>query len=58
MHVLEAHAFRLPVRRFVLDLFDKKVMRRMVLDDGDDDNDDDDEGEDGSADTDERSKGP
>ena len=38
MRVLESHAFRLPVRRFILDLFDKSVMRRMVF------NDDEDEG--------------
>jgi hypothetical protein len=31
--VLESHDFRLPVRRFVIDLFDKSVMRRLVLDD-------------------------
>ena len=42
MRVLETHPFRLPVRRFILDLFDKSVMRRMVLDDYDDDDDDDD----------------
>ncbi len=50
MRVLETHAFRLPVRRFVLDLFGKNVMRRIVLDDDDDDDDDyeDDGGNDGS----------
>lgn len=46
MRVLESHAFRLPVRRFVLDLFGKNAMRRIVLDDGDDDDDDEDDDED------------
>ena len=32
MVILEYHNFRLPVRRFVIDLFDKSVMRRVVLD--------------------------
>lgn len=41
MRVLESHAFRLPVRRFVLDLFGKNVMRRIVLEDDDDDCEDD-----------------
>ena len=37
MSVLEKHAYRLHVRRFVLDLFEPSVMRRVVLgDDGDD----------------------
>jgi len=30
--ILESHHFRLPSRQFVLDLFDKNVMRRIVLD--------------------------
>ncbi len=33
MSILESHSFRLPVRRFVIDLFDKSVMRHIVLDD-------------------------
>ena len=37
MAILESHAFRLPVRRFILELFDKSVMRHVVLDDEDDD---------------------
>ena len=37
MAILESHTFRLPVRRFILDLFDKSVMRRVVLDDEEDD---------------------
>lgn len=44
MNVLESHAFRLLVRRFILDLFDKSVMTKVVLDD-----DDDNDGEDGEG---------
>ena len=33
MSLLESHSFRLPVRRFIIDLFDKSVMRHIVLDD-------------------------
>lgn len=40
MTILERHHYRLPVRRFVIDLFEKSVMRSLVLDD-EDDNDDD-----------------
>lgn len=32
MTILECHNFRLPIRRFVIDLFDKNVMRQIVLD--------------------------
>ncbi|KAJ5569736.1 Armadillo-like helical [Penicillium hispanicum] len=31
--ILESHHFRLPARRFAIDLFDKSVMRRIVLED-------------------------
>ncbi|KMU76051.1 hypothetical protein CISG_05310 [Coccidioides immitis RMSCC 3703] len=31
--ILESHHFRLPARRFALDLFDKSVMGRIVLED-------------------------
>lgn len=34
--LLESHHFRLPVRRFALDLFDKCVMRRIVLEEDSD----------------------
>ena len=47
MKVLETHAFRLPVRRFMLDLFDKSVMTKMVLDDEDEDDDNDREDKEG-----------
>lgn len=43
MHTLENHTFRLPVRRFVIDLFGKSVMRHIVLEDeasSDEDRDD------------------
>jgi len=33
MSLLERHHYRLPVRRFVIDLFDKNLMRRIVLED-------------------------
>ena len=33
MLILERHNFRLPVRRFVVDLFDKSILRRIVLED-------------------------
>lgn len=36
--VLGNHNFRLPVRRFLLDLFDKNVMRRLVLDEEESEN--------------------
>lgn len=32
MAILECHHFRLPVRRFVIDMFDRTVMRQVVLD--------------------------
>jgi rapamycin-insensitive companion of mTOR len=35
MQILEAHHFRLPACRFVLDLFDKRVLEQIVLEDGD-----------------------
>lgn len=37
MRVLEKHHFRLPVCRFVIDLFDRKVLRRIILEEDDDD---------------------
>lgn len=33
MNLLERHHYRLLVRRFVIDLFDKNLMRRVVLED-------------------------
>lgn len=36
MRLLERHHYRLLVRRFVIDLFDKNVMRRIVLEDDED----------------------
>ncbi|KAL3474843.1 Rapamycin-insensitive companion of mTOR, N-term-domain-containing protein [Aspergillus californicus] len=32
LSILESHHFRLPARRFALDLFDKAVLRRIVID--------------------------
>lgn len=37
MRVLEQHHFRLPVLRFVFDLFDRSVLRRIVLEDSESD---------------------
>jgi rapamycin-insensitive companion of mTOR len=40
MNILEAHHFRLPACRFVLDLFDKRVLQQIVLEEEDElDND-------------------
>lgn len=39
MNILEQHHFRLPVLRFVIDLFDKRVMRSIVFDEEDSDPD-------------------
>lgn len=35
MQVLEAHHFRLPACRFILDLFDKSVLQQIVLEEED-----------------------
>ena len=42
MQVLESHHFRLPVCRFVIDLFDKRVLRQIVLEEDDEGGDNDD----------------
>ena len=39
MNILDQHHFRLPALRFVIDLFDRELLRRIVLDEEDDDND-------------------
>lgn len=36
--VLGGHNFRLPVRRFILDLFDRSVLRNIVLDEEESEN--------------------
>jgi hypothetical protein len=36
MQILEAHHFRLPACRFMLDLFDKRVLEQIVLEEEDD----------------------
>jgi rapamycin-insensitive companion of mTOR len=36
MQILEAHHFRLPACRFVLDLFDKRVLEQIVLEEEED----------------------
>lgn len=46
MVVFECHQFRLNIRRFTLDLFDKGIMRQIVLDeDGSEEEDEDGEGD-------------
>lgn len=39
--IIESHHFRLQARRFALDLFDKSVMRRIVLEEEDTETDSD-----------------
>ena len=54
MQILEAHHFRLPACRFVLDLFDRRVLRQIVLDEedgGDDDDEDEVEEEESESDS-------
>ncbi|KAK4570442.1 hypothetical protein LTR86_002522 [Recurvomyces mirabilis] len=40
MDLLASHSYRIPQYRFVIDLFDKSVLRRIVLEDEDDDSSD------------------
>lgn len=35
-YILESHQYKLQARQFVLDLFDKALMRRIVLEEGSD----------------------
>lgn len=55
MVLLASHQYRIPQYRFVIDLFDKTVLRKIVLeeedDDTDDDDDDDNDGEDADGDS-------
>jgi rapamycin-insensitive companion of mTOR len=48
MRILEAHHFRLPVCRFVLDLFDRSVLQQIVLDEEEEGSEDESSGESGS----------
>jgi hypothetical protein len=41
MVLLEAYRYRLPVRRFIIDLFEKSVLRNMVLEEEEEDFSDD-----------------
>jgi rapamycin-insensitive companion of mTOR len=45
MQILEAHHFRLPACRFVLDLFDKRVLERIVLEEEDEEGEESSESE-------------
>jgi len=49
MQILEAHHFRLPACRFVLDLFDKSVLPQIVLDEEDQSEESTDSGSDADA---------
>lgn len=40
MQILEAHHFRLPACRFVLDLFDKRVLEQIVLEEEEEEEED------------------
>lgn len=42
MQILEAHHFRLPACRFVLDLFDKRVLQQIVLEEEDEEEEEED----------------
>ncbi len=48
MQILEAHHFRLPACRFVLDLFDKRVLKQIVLEEEEDQEEDDESSASGS----------
>lgn len=39
LHILRSHHYRLQARQFILDLFDKNVMRQIVLEEDEDDED-------------------
>jgi rapamycin-insensitive companion of mTOR len=42
MQILEAHHFRLPACRFVLDLFEKRVLEQIVLEEEEEEEDEED----------------
>ena len=44
MAILEAHSFGLRVRRFILDLFDKGMIRNFIIDDDDESMEEDESG--------------
>ena len=43
MAVLSSHHYRLPACRFVIDLFDKSIMRKIVLEESDSESEDEEE---------------
>ena len=45
MQILEAHHFRLPACRFVLDLFDKRVLQQIVLEEEDEEEEEEEDSE-------------
>ncbi|KAF2789920.1 hypothetical protein K505DRAFT_327930 [Melanomma pulvis-pyrius CBS 109.77] len=56
MQILEAHHFRLPACRFVLDLFDKRVLQQIVMEEEEEDEDEDEEEGDDDDDSDDSSE--
>jgi hypothetical protein len=50
MVLLASHAYRIPQYRFVIDLFDKSVLRRIVLEEEEEDDDDDESSEEENGD--------
>lgn len=50
MVLMASHAYRIPQYRFVFDLFDKGVLRKIVLEEEEDDDDDTNDSSDGSQD--------
>ena len=37
MFILECHTIRLPVRQRIIDMFDKDIIRQIILEDGSED---------------------
>lgn len=55
MQILEAHHFRLPACRFVLDLFDKRVLEQIVLEE-EEEEEEEEEDEEASSESDSQSE--
>jgi rapamycin-insensitive companion of mTOR len=53
MQVLEAHHFRLPACRFVLDLFEKRVLEQIVLEEEEEEDEESEESSDSGPESDE-----
>ncbi|KXS94703.1 hypothetical protein AC578_10370 [Pseudocercospora eumusae] len=57
MVLLSSHAYRIPQCRFVIDLFDKSVLRRIVLEEEDEEEDESEESEDEGSSGDDEGEG-